>query len=237
VTTQFQGRTFDVRPSDDPRNGNYPVQALLAATGTTGKPRSYSWNMSNLVLDQGQEGACVGFAWAAEGHAFPKRVPGISDQVARALYKDAQRLDEWKGEDYSGTSVNAGAKAARARGWIREWRWTKDLEDLAVVVSRFGPAVLDVDWHEGMYGTAEAAPGAYRHAVRVSGRQVGRHAILCNGYNLARDEFSLHNSWGPGWGVKGRAWISRPDLAQALNVTRDRVNQVLQAQRKARRTP
>jgi hypothetical protein len=61
-------------------------------------------------LDQGKEGACVGFAWSHELAAYPVRVE-VDDEFARSkIYAEAQKIDEWPGEAYHGTSVLAGAK-------------------------------------------------------------------------------------------------------------------------------
>ena len=67
-----------------------------------------------LVLDQGREGACTGFALAAVINLLNAR-RGRPDFRAsmRMLYEMAQKHDEWPGEDYSGSSC---------RGAIRGWK-------------------------------------------------------------------------------------------------------------------
>jgi hypothetical protein len=64
--------------------------------------------------DQGREGACVGFAVCrALSLVNRERYDGVE------LYRQAQRQDEWPGEDYSGTSLRAGLDVARERGPIQ----------------------------------------------------------------------------------------------------------------------
>lgn len=76
------------------------------------KPKGFTdplswWDFYN----QGNEGACVGFG-----------VSRLTSQLNRKrydgfwLYHEAQKIDEWAGEDYEGTSVRAGLDILRTRG-------------------------------------------------------------------------------------------------------------------------
>jgi hypothetical protein len=65
-------------------------------------------------MDQGSEGACVGFGWTRAMMILNRR-----RYDAPWLYHEAQKVDEWTGEDYDGTSVRAGADVLRARGHCR----------------------------------------------------------------------------------------------------------------------
>lgn len=197
-------RTFDRIPSADERNANYPMRALVAA-----KPlRSYTWRCDTW-LDQGREGACVGFAWAHDLAARPR--PRMTDhQHARSIYRWAQQLDEWPGENYEGTSVLAGAKVCHAQGHFTEYRWATSLEDLLLGIGYWGPAVLGVNWYSGMFDTDH---DGYIHPT---GSVMGGHAILAHRVNVPGRFVQLHNSWGSGWGVQGRARISFDDLERLL---------------------
>lgn len=67
--------------------------------------------------NQGQEGACVGFACSRAASLMNRRLyDGFS------LYRVAQTRDPWPGEAYSGTSVNAGLNTLRIDG---AWRVRK----------------------------------------------------------------------------------------------------------------
>lgn len=63
--------------------------------------------------DQGSEGACVGFAASRMMTLLNRR-----KYFAPWLYKEAQRVDEWPGEDYSGTSVRAAMDVLRNVGHV-----------------------------------------------------------------------------------------------------------------------
>lgn len=194
-------RTFDRLVQFDEKSRQYNARSLTAAR----QPRSYTWRCS-AWLDQGVEGACVGFAWAHEAAARPDEQPNITDTVARLIYQEAQRLDPWEGEDYEGTSVLAGAKVLQRMGLIRQYRWAFTTLDALTVISRHGPAVIGVNWYEGMF---EPDSGGF---IRPTGLVLGGHAILVNGVNVKRQTVTLHNSWGQGWGVNGEAKMSWSDF-------------------------
>lgn len=65
-------------------------------------------------FNQGREGACVGFATSRAATLFNKRL-----YYGYPLYKAAQQRDPWPGDNYSGTSVNAGLQTLRLNG---AWR-------------------------------------------------------------------------------------------------------------------
>jgi hypothetical protein len=209
--------TFVPNPADlgrivefDERSRDYPIRAVLEAEKFT-KPRSYTWKVP-VRLNQRREGACVGFAWAHEAAARPVVIGGLSDALARDMYKRAQQLDQWPGEAYSGTSVIAGAKVMKERGWLAEYRWAFTLEDALTAVSRTGPAVLGIPWYESMY-----YPNADGFIKPVGGMAVGGHAILCNGVSVRGKFATLTNSWGAAWGNNGACKISWDDLGRLLD--------------------
>lgn len=198
----------------DEKSRLYPV----LTTDVLGQaPRSYTWKCDQW-LDQGQEGACVGFAVTHELIAKPSVVTGLDAKFAiERIYWEAQKSDEWPGGSYpgakpayEGTSVLDGIKAAQKLGYIKEYRWAFGLNDLVLAVGHVGPAVLGINWYDGMFDVQQCG---YLH---VSGKVAGGHAILCNGVDVKRKTFNLHNSWGPGWGVGGDATISWDDMERLL---------------------
>lgn len=189
----------------DPASRDYPVRKLIGD-----KPlRGYTWGLSER-FDQKSEGACVGFAWAHELAARPKLIPGMNNNVARTIYKEAQKIDEWHGEDYSGTSVLAGAKTVQKSGSIGSYRWCFSLEDAILAVGYAGPIILGLNWYEGMFDTDASG------FIHPTGRWVGGHAIVARGVSVKRKYFLLSNSWGQGWGVGGDCKISFDDLDRLL---------------------
>lgn len=189
----------------DPRSRSYPIRTLVPATF-----RSYTWR-PNVQLDQGNEGACVGFAWSHELAARPWPVQGVSDLTARAVYDEARKVDQWPGEDYSGTSVIAGAKVVQEQGWIGAYRWAFGLDDLRRAIGFKGPAVLGLNWYQGMLDTDGEG------FIHPSGSLAGGHAILAYSVSESGGFIRVHNSWGASWGVNGDAKITFHDLNRLLN--------------------
>lgn len=189
----------------DERSRDYPIMATIEET----EPRTKWWRHT-AKLDQGREGACVGFAWSHELNAAPVEVPDITDAFAQRIYKRAQQIDEWPGENYSGTSVLAGAKAVQELGHLDEYRWAFGIEDVILTLSWHGPVVLGINWYYGMY-----FPDANRY-IRPGGNLVGGHAIMAIAYSHEAQEIWLLNSWGPDWGLDGLCRIRVADLDRLL---------------------
>lgn len=157
-------------------------------------------------LDQGQEGACTGFGAAHVLAATPKARPDMNDAMARSLYKEAQRNDEWPGENYEGSSVLGAMQALKARNWITEYYWAKSLDEIKHGVSLFGPMEIGVNWYSGMWKPDDNG------VLHVSGTIVGGHALCVGGIDFKKGLFRLDNSWGKNWGINGSAWISFEDM-------------------------
>ncbi len=176
------------------------------------------------ILDQGYQGACVGFGWAAEAFASPVRVdlhrakaivPQDPTDFAQWVYRQARKIDEWEGEDYDGTSVLAGAKIMQGAGFLKQYRWAFTMDEVIDALMIRGPVVIGVWWYDGMYDTRG-------RILEVGGEVVGGHCLLVVGYKVHVEEFGgepgfwLQNSWGDSWGQEGLALISKTDLAYLL---------------------
>lgn len=223
-----QPRTLDWRSHHDPRSLDYPVREVInrvVGAGSAVVPTKKIWPIGDaLPLDQGREGACVGFGWSGELASSPVRVRGIDNAYAHDLYKLAQTLDDWPGENYEGTSVLAGAKACVQRGHIGSYRWAFSTDDIRDAILTLGPVVIGIPWYENMYQTKPSG------LVVPGGQLVGGHCIMVNGYNpraripgegwLKRYEvFYWTNSWGRDYGQNGRGIIKAEDLAALLKDT------------------
>lgn len=191
----------------------FPIMSAIKAR----RERNRAWRC-NTYLDQGSEGACVGFGICHELLSSPAAVQNIDAKYAiEKVYWPAQHIDPFPGGSYpgakpkmDGTSVLAGVKVVHSLGWFDSYRWGFGIYDLIMGVGYNGPAVIGVNWYEGMQDTDE---NGYIH---VSGRQTGGHCILVRGVNVDKKYFILHNSWGLNWGLSGECLISFDDMDKLL---------------------
>ena len=185
-------------------------------------PRSFTHNFRGYDphLDQGREGACVGFGWAHELACYPAIVKGMDFTYARErIYWAAQRRDQWSGGAYpgaspfmEGTSVLAGAEVVhRELGLIGSYKWSLDLNDLILAVGYMGPAVMGTDWYSGMFSTDSSG------FVHATGTVEGGHCWLARGVSLRKQSFLCRNSWGANWGQGGDFLISFEDMSKLIN--------------------
>ncbi len=214
---QLKGDTVteDIRldrvPEFDERSRKFALQTVAK------KHRSYTWRCLEQ-LDQGPDGACVGFGVAHELIARPSEVKNIDAKFAKEqVYWGAQKIDPWEGGSYpgampfyEGSSVLAGVKMAKTLGYIDEYRWAFGIEDLKYGVGHNGPAVIGINWYEGMYSPDE------KNFIHVTGNLTGGHCVLVNSISLKHQRFTLHNSWGKNWGKNGEAYISFDDMDRLL---------------------
>ncbi len=187
---------LDRLPEFDERSRAYPIRELLPSAPTRGR----SWPCY-ARLDQGQEGACVGFGWAHELAASPTVVRGVDNRFAReTIYLPAQYVDEWAGQNYEGTSVLAGAKVLTQLGFLKEYRWAFGIDDVLMTLAKFGPVVLGVPWLESMF-TTRPINGSTDRLVVAEGGDAGGHCILARGVQFHPRGFDeplvrMRNSWG-----------------------------------------
>jgi hypothetical protein len=114
------------------------------------------------------------------------------------------------GNSYEGSSVLAAIKVIKTMGYVAEYRWAFGLDDLVLAVGYKGPAVLGTNWYEEMFYPDD------KGAIRVGGEVAGGHAYLVKGVSVSNRTFTIHNSWGAGWGVGGDAKISWDHVRQLL---------------------
>lgn len=194
MTRRGLGRLYQ----PDARDKKFLLKKLLPDKP---RPKTKQW-ACNWSGDQKDTPQCVGFAW----HALLRSKPVLQRKpVAATIYQEAQKVDEWEGEDYEGTSVRGGAKALQEAGKIQAYGWAFDLETILQWLGTKGPVVLGTDWYETMFDPDSAG------RVHIGGEVAGGHAYLCIGYDEKREALLCQNSWGKSWGKNGRFWIPYVD--------------------------
>ena len=222
--TELEDRRFDRVES---RNTLRLAKYALPSVGITGERfRSYSWR--HFQLDQGNQGACTGFAETMEAAARPKpffgdplwKYPLLAlerpqiQQVAFAVYNWARDNDEYA-ETHSGpggeegSSVDAAARAGLKWGFASSFYWATGTPERKAAqameaVAFGGPVKVGSWWRAGMWRASEHG------FLRYSGSYEGGHAYLLSRASRERDALWTPNSWGGA----GQGWISRTDLVR-----------------------
>lgn len=169
--------SLDARPDRlDLRDRQYrpPLKNLPATYPSTGNVEQLFNHYAltcELILDQGQEGACTGFGLAAvinflnwkenytsshgdklfiDSEAAEKCVLPVSE---RMLYHNARLYDEWEGEDYEGSSCRGALK-----GWHRHgvcdaslWPYRDSNDNVRFIEPNPGWAVNAIETPLGSY--------------------------------------------------------------------------------------
>lgn len=211
---ELHERTFDRVEHHDPRSDSYPSSDLI----TVAALRSIQWALS-IRLDQGREGSCIGHGFGHDLAAAPVRVRAIDHEYAVGLYEEAQRLDDRPGQDYSGTTVLAGAKACQRRGFYSAYHWAQTIDDVVQALSAIGPVIVGAPWLDGMVPDPSGL-------IRPEGRPLGGHCWIVRGLTL-RPRLKGHsklgpvvrctNSWGRSFGVNGDFYLEANALDALLS--------------------
>lgn len=213
VQTPTQGTPFGLgrNVEHDPRS------RMFAFAPPADVPvRTKSWTRYGPVLDQGNIGACTGFAAAHALNCKPNYVKGEGtrdNSDALDLYSVASVLDEFPGAwppTDTGSSGNGVCQAMLQAGLITEYRWAFGLDHLLQSLMH-SPVMVGTWWYDEMFYPTISG------RLHVGGSRVGGHEYLITGIASLRDRLLwAQNSWGAGWGVKGRALISFDDMDRLL---------------------
>jgi len=199
----------------DERSRAYRIGSAVASKAI---PRERMWKFHGRKMNQGREGACVGFGCVHGLLHDPPPIPASINTPTFAIdiYHKAQRIDPWPGgaypgavKFYEGTSMLAGAKTLVNVGLIENYYWSFSEEEFRRAILTHGVGFVGTKWYSGMNITNRNG------VIRVRGSFVGKHLYIVRGYNPTMG-YRILNSWGVGWGQGGEAWISRKEMARLL---------------------
>lgn len=192
------------------------------------------------ILDQGQEGACTGFALATVAHYLLRRRsvrPDLKTVSPRMFYDMARRYDEFDGDETEGSSARGAMKGWHKHGVCSEKAWPyvvgappESLTGARALDASQRPlgAYLRVNHQDltAMHCAISEVGVLYATGLVHSGWNSvdstsgliefnGQQEIL-GGHAFAlvaydREGFWLQNSWGPKWGRRGFAKIKYSD--------------------------
>jgi hypothetical protein len=185
----------------DERDRDYRAREMQAAAiGTPVRRRKQRYFLGPAHRDwrsQGRVSSCTEHALTNKlcGHPIPRPLREIPWQQ-HELYYEAQKVDEWPGESYEGTSGRAICRAARDRGLVSAW-WNAftvdEVLDLLLADNadwpHTGPVIIGVNWYTDMLDLDEHG------FVRVGGHVVGGHEVCLIGANQTTETLFGINSW------------------------------------------
>lgn len=182
-----------------------------------GLPKQKYWPAPQ-PLDQGNTPQCVAYAathFLMSSPVINKKYPW--DTIAD-FYRECQRLDQWPGEDYDGTSVRASMKVLKNVGFAERYEWAFDYGTAIKHLMLVSPMVFGTDWYPSMF---EVDKHGY---VRLEGQNMNMgHAWLGLGASRTKRDpvtgevgaIRALNSWGP-WGQRGRFWMAFSTLDKLI---------------------
>lgn len=235
----FEGPLGRKTPTDWRHVEKYPLRALATAPTVPDVVEKRLDLPTQYVdwYDQGNEGACVGFALSWMMSILNRR-----KYSARKLYRAAQDQDEWSDTPpEEGTSVRAGCDVLRQMGhWrffrgieralgmmegISTVRWARTIDELRACIAEDIPFVSGVNWYSafdnpielrGPYGQKEWWIGVDGHGkvLKYLGYIRGGHAIASYHASDKRQAVKDVNTWGK---RSPRIWIPYEIQQRLLN--------------------
>ena len=145
------------------------------------------------ILDQGQEGACTGFALAAVVNFLRTRQGQTARVSPRMLYELARRYDEWPGEAYEGSSARGAIKAWVKHGVCLESSWKHTQRGIQHMTDK-------------VIAEAMQAPGGAYYRIRPSDVR-DMHTAL-NETGILYVTLMVHSGWAAPGKEKGANTVS-----------------------------
>lgn len=174
------------------------------------------------ILDQENLGSCTGHAataavaTAAHWNVSAKYLADIGEagahRFAVGVYSDATKIDPWPGEyepDDTGSDGLSVAKVLKNRGLVSGYEHATSLNAALTALAK-GVVIIGSVWMSDMYGPSRAGQ------VVPTGYEEGGHEYALDELDVANQRVWIRNSWGTGWGIQGRAWLTWADLGKLL---------------------
>jgi hypothetical protein len=198
----------------DERDKNFPLSAAFPDE-LPDYPSRFWW-ANGWWGNQGSTPHCVAYSWMHYLEDGPVIQDALSEGRFKPMYTPldfynlCQLHDQWPGENYSGTSVRAGAKILHHLGIIKSYRWAESIDDVIKALKYIGPMVVGTKWSSNMSNPSSSG------LIRLGGFDQGGHAYVLNGIDEDAGLIRIKNSWGHTWGKNGYAFIHIDDFVDLL---------------------
>lgn len=210
MTTDFSTRKLTRKPrrydSRDFRLSEFITPAMRARAAQI---TQMDWKVDH-ILDQGDTGHCVGFAWAGFGISVPVADDWKND-MGDTIYYEAKVIDGEPGQE-DGSDTLSGVKAFMHFAKLQNsaYAWASSIDDIVTWVLTTGPVITGTNWYNNMFNPNASG------LVKVGGGIAGGHEWMISGVDTVKKQFHCTNSWGDSFGVGGQFYISFKDYARLL---------------------
>lgn len=171
-------------------------------------PGAKTWG-DTAQLDQKDTGHCVGFGWAQWGNTEPI-ADFYNDDDGHAVYYECKVI-ELEPRQENGAQVRSGAKAMEKRGKLSAYVFATTIEEVTAWLLAKGPVVIGSNFYEGMM-----YPDPTNGIGTPTGRILGGHCYVADGYDAGTTLIRFQNSWGSNWALNGYFFMFAKDLAILL---------------------
>jgi hypothetical protein len=199
----------------DPRS-----RAFAVFESELGPIRVVNHRRYGVIFDQGQLGSCTGNALAGAVNTVPLHKSGarvLVEKDAVSIYEQATIIDSVPGQyppDDTGSSGLAVCKVGVKLGYLTGYKHAFSIQQ-ALAALTATPVITGVNWYssfdepdpEGMVSIGGEVRGGHEFEV---------HAILHVGATLAETIVEAENSWGTGWGYRGKFRFTAQTWAELL---------------------
>jgi len=222
-------RTIPVLPADVPGAGSLGrhVRHDSRSRGFAYQPRAGRTTLKSAtharrvpVFNQGDLGQCTATSslgvLGTDPH-FAVAAPGLTfdDNTSRDMYHEFTASDDyagtWPPEDTGSDGLTA-AKVCVKRGYISDYTHTFSTKD-ALVALGDTPLITGINWYSSM--DTPSSDGEVRVTSQAFVR--GGHEIEGSEIDVDNKRVWFWNSWGEGFGLGGRFWMSFDTWDRLLN--------------------
>lgn len=176
------------------------------------------------VLDQGQLGSCTGNAavgvlgtepfWATDPvkAVLSESNVDLNEKYAVAVYSEATVLDPYPGSYLPTDTGSDGLSVAKIlvkHGKIAGYQHATSLAAVLTALTKQA-CMVGTAWRGDMF-----KPGPDGR-LKTTGQVEGGHEYKLDEIDVENKRIWMLNSWGPSWGLGGRAWFSWDDFGHLL---------------------
>jgi C1A family cysteine protease len=183
------------------------------------------------VEDQGELGSCTANALIGALEFLEMKDKVRFTELSRLFVYYNERVIEGSVNSDAGAMLRDGIKTLAKQGVCSETNWPYDIkgftkkppkgcyqeaekhqilsyarintvDEMRATLAEGFPFVFGFAVYEG-FQSAQVSKSGVVNLPEKGEKQVGGHAVLAVGYDDATKRFTVRNSWGTGWGMKG----------------------------------